>query len=369
VSVLKGLAEDTLTRYLSSLHGAEVKVLSVGEFGKPGEAGKLDLKGFGYGKPLLVDYEVEGKRFSVVVQTMKPDSFGHEHPGDRAQSLILAYQTYGRLPRHVKALDVGIFTKSRNMVSLGDFEEFFLVVEKAEGREYFWDLNRIASEGSLTSLDLERCKALASYVAGVHKVKHEAPNLYKRRIRELIGHGECIMGIIDNYPEKAEFVSRQELEKFEKLCVGWRWKLRGREHRLSQVHGDFHPWNILFREGAEFTVLDRSRGEWGEPADDFSCMSVNYIFYALQASGGWREPFKTLFEAFVETYLEASGDEEILRVCQPFYAWRCLVLASPVWYPTLPGKVRRTIMDFALNMLESEFFDWRNVGQYLKPYG
>ena len=34
------------------------------------------------------------------------------------------------------------------------------------------------------------------------------------------------------------------------------------------MHGDFHPWNLLFREGVEFSVLDRSRGEWGEPADD-----------------------------------------------------------------------------------------------------
>ncbi|HID18113.1 TPA: aminoglycoside phosphotransferase family protein [Candidatus Bathyarchaeota archaeon] len=252
------------------------------------------------------------------------------------------------------------------MVSLRDFEEFFLVVEKAEGKEYFWDLNRIADRGSLTRLDLERCKALASYIAEVHKVKHEVPTLYRRRIRELLGHGECIMGIIDNYPETPKFVSPQKLEKFEKLCVDWRWKLRRMEHRLSQVHGDFHPWNVLFRKGLDFTVLDRSRGEWGEPADDFSCMSINYIFYGLQTSERWGEPFKNLFEAFIETYLGASGDEEILRVCQPFYAWRSLVLASPIWYPTLPRKVRRTLLNFALNLLESEVFNWKKIEQYLK---
>ncbi|RLI26047.1 MAG: aminoglycoside phosphotransferase family protein [Candidatus Hecatellales archaeon] len=365
---MRGLKE-TLKAYLSSLHGMDVEILSVGGFEKPEEAGRLDLKGFGYGKPILAEYEAGGKRFSVVVQTMKPDSFGHEHPGDRAQSLILAYQTYGRLPRHVKALDLGVFTEKGEMVSLRGFEEFFLLVEKAEGREYFWDLNRIAERGSLTSLDLERCRALANYLAEIHRVKKEAPNLYRRRIRELLGHGECIMGIIDNYPENADFIRPGEFEEFEKLCVGWRWRLRGLEYRLSQVHGDFHPWNILFREGLDFTVLDRSRGEWGEPADDFSCMSVNYIFYSLQMLGRWGEPFKTLFEAFVDTYLKATGDEEILRVCQPFYAWRCLVLASPIWYPTLPGRVRRTLLDFAFNLLESSLFEWRKVDQYLKPRG
>lgn len=366
VLVLKGLEADALKRYLSSLHGVEVKIFSVSEFGKPEKARRLDLKGFGYGKPLSVEYEAEGKRFSIVVQTMKADSFGHEYPSDRAQSLILAYQTYSRLPRHVKALDLGVFTKRKTMVSLRDFEEFFLVVEKSEGKEYFWDLNRIADRGSLTRLDLERCKALASYIAEVHKVKHEVPTLYRRRIRELLGHGECIMGIIDNYPETPKFVSPQKLEKFEKLCVDWRWKLRRMEHRLSQVHGDFHPWNVLFRKGLDFTVLDRSRGEWGEPADDFSCMSINYIFYGLQTSERWGEPFKNLFEAFIETYLGASGDEEILRVCQPFYAWRSLVLASPIWYPTLPRKVRRTLLNFALNLLESEVFNWKKIEQYLK---
>ncbi|RLI33971.1 aminoglycoside phosphotransferase family protein [Candidatus Bathyarchaeota archaeon] len=364
---MSSLELETLKKYLSQLHGGKVEILCVGEFGKPVEEDKcLDLKGFGYGKPLFIDYEVEGERRNAVLQTMKPDSFGHENPGDRAQNLILAYQTYGKLPRHVKALDLGVFTKKGEMVSLGNFEEFFLLVEKAEGKEYFWDLNRVAERGSLTSLDLERCKALASYAAEIHKVKFNAPNLYRRRIRELIGHGECIMGLIDNYPEKVDFADWEEFKRLEKLCVEWRWKLRGKEHRLSQVHGDFHPWNILFREGLDFTVLDRSRGEWGEPGDDVSCMSINYIFYSLQTAGGWSEPFSRLFETFMETYISLSGDEEILEVLQPFYAWRALVLASPIWYPTLLAEVRRTILNFALNVLETEKFDWKNVGQYLR---
>jgi hypothetical protein len=42
---------------------------------------------------------------------------------------------------------------------------------------------------------------------------------------------------------------------------------------------------VLFREGVDFTVLDRSRGEWGEPADDVTAMTINYIFYSLQKYG------------------------------------------------------------------------------------
>jgi aminoglycoside phosphotransferase family enzyme len=36
---------------------------------------------------------------------------------------------------------------------------------------------------------------------------------------------------------------------------------------------------------------------------------------------------------FGKIYLKKTGDSEILEVVQPFYAWRALVVASPIWYP------------------------------------
>jgi aminoglycoside phosphotransferase (APT) family kinase protein len=92
------------------------------------------------------------------------------------------------------------------------------------------------------------------------------------------------MGLIDNYPASTDPVYGERLAAIEKRCVDWRWKLKGRIHRLRQAHGDFHPWNILFDQGAEFCVLDRSRGEWGDPADDVTCLTMNYLF-SLQRSG------------------------------------------------------------------------------------
>jgi aminoglycoside phosphotransferase family enzyme len=94
-------------------------------------------------------------------------------------------------------------------------------------------------------------------------------------------------------------------------------------------------------------------------------MTINYIFYSLQSYGSWNGPFKELFEAFMETYIREAEDEEIFEVIQPFYAWRALVLASPIWYPTLSSKTRKTILTFALNMLKSSFFEWKNIESYL----
>ena len=104
-------------------------------------------------------------------------------------------------------------------------------------------------------------------------------------------------------------VAREEdLVEIEKKCVEWRWKLKHRAHRCSQVHGDFHPWNVLFREGIDFTVIDRSRGEWGEAADDVAAMTINYLFYSLQTYGELAGPFEKLYQLFVGNYLQRTGD-------------------------------------------------------------
>ena len=100
----------------------------------------------------------------------------------------------------------------------------------------------------------------------------------------------------------------QLLKEIEQQCVDWRWRLKDRVHRLRQVHGDFHPWNILFREGTDFVLLDRSRGEWGEPADDVTCLTMNYLFFSLQRSGRLDGNFESLFRRFWDRYLAKSGD-------------------------------------------------------------
>jgi thiamine kinase-like enzyme len=173
------------------------------------------------------------------------------------------------------------------------------------------------------------------------------------------------MGLIDNYPEQSGFIDRDLLRRIERACVEWRWRIKDRGHRLSQVHGDFHPWNILFREGADFTLLDRSRGEWGEPADDVSCLTTNYLFSSLLRSGKLADPFETLFLRFWDRYLEGTGDAEVPAVAPPFYAWRGLVIGSPVWYPRLPDGVRRKIFTFIENVLAGGRFDHRQVNRYL----
>ncbi|MEM3830235.1 MAG: phosphotransferase [Conexivisphaerales archaeon] len=362
------LSEEALREYLSSLYGCEVEILGFWKLGEEKVEGVGDLKGFGYGVPYVIEFRTKGDVKRVVLETLRPNGFGHDFPSDRAQVLLWQHSAFNKLNRHVRSIDVGAFTvDGKKLKSLGDTGEFFILTEFVEGVPYHCDLDRIKKTGSLTDLDEERCLALSDYLVEIHSVKRkDAPQLYVRRLRDLLGHGEGIFGLADSYPSGLDYVNEKFLVELEKMCVEWRWRLKKKAHRLSQAHGDFHPWNILFREGLDFIVLDRSRGEWGEPADDVSAMTINYIFYSLQAYGRMDGPFDRLFLLFWRNYVDKTGDEEILSVIQPFYAWRSLVLASPIWYPNLQTDVRRKILQFAQKMLKTKTFDYENVDVYFR---
>ena len=126
--------------------------------------------------------------------------------------------------------------------------------------------------------------------------------------------------------------------------------------------------DVIFREWTDFMVLDQSRGEWGEPADDAALMTSNYLFFGLLKTDDREldKDFKLFYETFFDVYLRETSDYELLEVIQPFYAFRGIVVASPIWYPHITMDTRRKLFNIIRNVLDTEEFDYKGVSKYLE---
>lgn len=358
-----GLDLDALRGYLEEELGADAEIEQIA--GLEGEqTGEAALKQFGYGHPLLVSYRAGGRSEKIVFHTIRRNAFGRERDDDRVAAVWLDFHTFNKLPYHVPAVDIVIQKKDGRIQSIKSATEVMLVTAYRPGRLYAEELLRIRDQGVIEPVDIQRAERLAACLAEIHEVGHDDPILWRRRLRDLVGHGEGIMGLVDSFPPGVNYAAEEVLRAIEEGANRWRWRLKQKAYRLCRVHGDFHPFNVLFDEDS-IHLLDRSRGEWGEPADDVSCMSINYIFFSLQRSGCLEGGFSELHERFWEEYLRLRHDEELVEVIQPWFAWRALVLASPLWYPTISEEVRRKILAFARRVLDLEVYDYHKVNDYI----
>jgi hypothetical protein len=308
-----------------------------------------------------------GDTREVVWRVASANEYGHDRRADRAAATVLAADTFGCLPRHVSVLDMGAYRGSAEFVSLAGTDEFYLLTTFVEGRVYAEDLRAIARAGSLSSRDIARADTLVEYLVALHARRPpHARTAYARFLRDTLGSGEGIFGIVDGYPEDAPGAPRERLARIEEPCLKFRFDLRGRHERLRRTHGDFHPFNVVFDDRSELAVLDTSRGSVGDPGDDVSCMAINYAFFALGHPGSWRGALRSLWYGFWQRYTAATRDDGLYDVVAPLLAWRGLVLASPVWYPELHPADRERILAFVEHALSrgrfspesaEEFFD------------
>jgi len=323
-------------------------------------------KSAGYGAPRRVRLRAaDGGERALVFHLATADEFGHDRRADRAAEQLLAFDTFARIPRHVRALDVGAVAGD-GLVSLRQAGEFYLVTEWADGTPYAEDLRRIAAERRAGDGDVARCVALARYLVELHRRRSSGAAAYRRAARDLVGGGEGIFGMLDGYGDDTPGAPPERLAAIERCCVEWRHRLRRHVARATTIHGDFHPFNVVFTGGDDFTLLDASRGSIGDPADDVTAMAINYFFFALDHEGAWEGGLGHLWHTFWRTYLEGSSDRELLSVAAPFFAWRGLVVASPAFYPALPAGARDRILRLVSRALEADHFDPRFADEVLR---
>ncbi len=325
------------------------------------------------GSGFLVEMDTAEGIKSYVLKDLIPEGLGHDYPSDRAAVFLLDLDEYKNLPKHVKAIDVLAEKENGSIISIGGGNEYYLLMEQGKGRDYFHDLNEFSGKDRLGVSDIRKIESMTSYLAEIHSVKKDSRTLYRRKIRDTIGHGECLMGVLDTYPDGT--LSYREMAEIEKKTVEWRARLKPEYKRLCRIHGDFHPGNIWFTsketgklgngETIDFILLDRSRGPWGEPADDVTALTINYIFFSVKHHGKVKGPYLEGLKLFFDDYARQTGDSDIYSVVQLFYAFRGVVVANPVFYPELTSEQRGMIFRFINNVLDSERFEVEKVNEYL----
>jgi len=351
-----------ITQYIQDLFGVNARQVNIRKLGE-------GVQGAGF---LIEIKRPEGIK-QYVIKGLFPVGLEHDYPSDRAGVFLLDLDEFKNLPKHVKAVDVLAELKDGSIKSIGGGREYYLLMERAEGRHYFNDLAGFSKKERLDHVDIQKILAMTSYLSKIHSVKKESKQLYWRKVRDTIGHGECLMGVFDTYPDGA--IAFKEMADIEKMCVDWRMRLKPKYGRLCQIHGDFHPGNIWFKEnggqgsgvrGTDFILLDRSRGAWGDAADDVTALTINYIFFSINHSGKVKGPYLEALRLFYKEYIEKTGDKELLKVAAPFYAFRGAVVANPAFYPDVTPAKRRKIFNFVHNVLRARSFNPDKVNEYIK---
>lgn len=341
------ISKEAMQRYLQE------------RFKKPVEIKSYERLGSGWhGSGYKIVFKIDNKEKEVVLRTIRSEGFSHDYAADRARAFLLQQQMAKDIPKHIKLWDVVSYP---GLKTIGDAEEFFQLVEVAHGSEYNEDCERIKKNG-LTEDDKKRALVLSDYLVELHKNKFNgnessAKSIYKRHLRDCVGHGEMLMGVFDTFPE-VEWTNKEEFAEIICKAVKLREKLKHNHKRLCRIHGDFHPGNIIFSKD-DFQLLDASREVWGEPVDDLAAFTVNYIRCALE-QGGFKGPFKELFELFWENYIKKTNDKEIQKFAPLFFAFRGVVVAHPIFYSKQTAETKKKIFSFVKNTLNNGF-DYKKV--------
>ncbi len=356
------IPESVVKKYLEAREGKKITIIKYEKLGS-------GWHGTGYKIKFQIE-SAKGKIREIVIRTLMPEGFSHDFVSDRAKVFVTQHEMAQHIPGHVRSYDVSGYTKGGKLISIGDAVEFFQAVEVAYGRSYSEDFQRIKESGKLEKGDIEKAKQLSDYLVDLHSTKFKgsaeaSKSLRRRHSRDALGHGEMMIGVIDTYPDDFKFITKQGLTDLICKAAAFREKIKDVPFTPCRMHGDFHPGNIIFK-GKKIALLDASREEFGDPADDVTTMAINYIWFAVMQNGSFGGPFADLFNAFWDGYFWKVDGSHILRTAGIYFAFRGVVVAHPVFYQAQSDEVRKKMVNFMSNVLGADAFDVSKINEYLR---
>lgn len=345
-----GITRDQLKKFLEEHSNQKVEILKTSKLG-------TGFMAAGY----RIDFKTNGENKKVVIRIISPVDFSNDYAADRMASFWIQHHSSKLLPSHIKSLGIiGVNKRTKGIGVVDHYDEFIQVLEWAEGEEYFVDLEKIIKEDRASDDDFKKVILLSDYLVKIHKkkfrgAKDQALSLYKRHTRDYVG-SRFMIDVLDTYPTEISFTSWDKLHKLVFEVYKYREKSKNNFLRLSKIHGDFHPGNVRFKDKNKFIILDASRAIWGEPADDVSCLGINYLWYSLRQTGKFKGIFKELFDTFWNNYIKKTGDQEINTILPLFIAIRSVVLKHPLYF-SVNDKIRKKLLAFAYHSLKKGDFE------------
>jgi len=294
----------------------------------------------------------DARRRSVIVRSPVSMADGDQHVANRLRHALWQFEAFNRLPHHARAYAVGALGADGRHVDLGGVRDPFILEEDVPGRDLMSDL----WDGTVADDRVRReLLACARLLREVHRRELPDGADYRRSLRE---YTVRYCRLLDTFAEGSAFVARHG-EAVTRSAMRWYWRLRGRRERLCVIHGDFHPGNILFRDG-DICVIDRKHLEFGDPNEDVAPLVVNLLVAALARHGRLTEVHVAQLRDFFAEYLRGGVNADYAEFFPPFVLTRLLVLANPDWY-ALEGGVRERIWGFAAEVCELDRLAWQDL--------
>ena len=147
--------------------------------------------------------------------------------------------------------------------------------------------------------------------------------------------------------------------------ISWKGRLNGAAVFIIPPGAELdnrHLITFFIRQVAGFLSRSEAEAALKESEEKFSSAfhsSAVLMAISTKSDGKFLDVNQTFLTTlgFSRDEVIGKGVDELLEVAAPFFAFRGLVMASPVWYPTLDERVRRALFDFILGVLDAPAFD------------